>query len=504
SWLNERFFGKELYGLFKQVKQIFDPQNLLNPGIIVDGQPMTENLRYGADYRAAPVQTHIDFSEDLGFDRAVEMCNGAGVCRKVTTGTMCPSFIATREEEHSTRGRANLLRAALSGRLPLEELTGPRMAQALDLCVECKACKAECPSGVDMAKIKLEFLAQYYDRHGLPLRARFFARTPQLAARFSGWPAPLINRINRTQAVRWALEKLLGITRQRPLPAYAREPFRRWFQQHQPPALPARNGRNVVLFPDTFTNFYQPWIGRAAVQVLEALGYRVVLPPPACCGRPAISKAVLQQARTMARKTLQVLKPFLQAGTPVVGLEPSCILSLREDYRYLLPEEYKKLPLERLVFTWEEFVARHLEEGSLDGLPPEARLQTDLLVHGHCHQKSLVGMEPAQRALAAFVSGRVSVIDSSCCGMAGSFGFEKEHLPISRKMAEHRLLPAVQQAPEDTRIVASGFSCRQQIQWLSGRKAVHPAEIMALALAGGQTNRPAEADLTLSRKGELP
>ena len=505
TWLNERFFGPELYALFKQVKATFDPGNILNPGMVVDGQPMTRNLRYGPEYRARAIQTHIDFSEDQGFDRAIEMCNGAGVCRKTTTGTMCPSFIATREEEHSTRGRANLLRAAISGRLTASAFTSPRLYQALDLCVECKACKAECPSSVDMAKIKMEFLAHYYDRHGIPLRARFFADVPRFAAWFSGWPAPLANRLNRLPPVRWLLEKLVGITRRRPLPEFARKPFRSWFLKH--PAPPSASNRpKVVLFPDTFTNYHQPWIGRAAVKVLEALGYRVVLPPRTCCGRPAISKAVLHRARALARNTLKVLEPFLQAGIPVVGLEPSCILALREDYRYILPEQTHRLPLEEHVFTWEEFVATHLERMGSTQLLVVPPWNVPLLVHGHCHQKSLVGMAPARRALEAFVSGPVTLIDSSCCGMAGSFGLEKEHLVVSRRMAQHRLLPAIEQADPDTRVVASGFSCRQQIHWLTGRQAFHPAEIMAAALEQATPSGMAPGTPTLyqTQKGDKP
>ncbi|UCC89435.1 MAG: FAD-binding protein, partial [Anaerolineales bacterium] len=280
SWLNERFFGKELYTLFREVKHTFDPQNILNPGNIVDAGPMTENLRFGANYSVIPLKEHLDFSQDMGFDRAVEMCNGAGVCRKKTSGTMCPSFMATRDEEHSTRGRANALRSALSGALPPEELTSGRMYEVMDLCVECKACKAECPSSVDMAKIKFEFLCQYYEKHPVPLRTRLFADIALLSRISSGALAPLANWTLKSGLIRWGLEKFVGITRQRTLPEFARQPFTLWFKGRQNGASaspkPGSRGK-VVLFNDTFNTYNYPQVAIAATEVLEAAGFEVVL-----------------------------------------------------------------------------------------------------------------------------------------------------------------------------------------------------------------------------------
>jgi len=485
SWINERFYGPELYRLFKQVKNIFDPRGIFNPGIIVDGPPMTENLRYGSGYRTVPVKTILDFSDDGGFDRAIEMCNGAGVCRKRTTGTMCPSFMATREEEHSTRGRANALRAALSGKLPFRELTGERMFQVLDLCVECKACKAECPSSVDMAKIKTEFLAQYYRVHRMPLRNRLFARAHQVARWSAGPQAMLVNAILRQPITRWILEKTLGISRHRTLPPYARQPFFRGYRQSDlsKGELSSRdqNAPTVVLMVDTFSQYHEPWIPRAAVQLLQKMGFRVIVPRLGCCGRPMISKGMIEPARQAARTLVQQLQPYVQQNCPIVGLEPGCILALRDDYHYLLPENERVKQASQLIFTFEEFVSNHLE--SLTRLM-QSRKEQHLLVHGHCHQKSLVGMEPTRRVLEAIPGSRVTIIDSSCCGMAGSFGYEAEHYAISLQMGEHRLFPAVRSAPPDAVIVASGFSCRQQIRHATGKSAHHPAEVLVGVVDG--------------------
>ena len=343
SWLNERFYGPELYGLFKEVKQVFDPNNILNPGNIVDAGPMTENLRFGSDYRTIPIKEHIDFSEDMGFHRAVEMCNGAGICRKRTTGTMCPSFMVTRDEEHSTRGRANALRAAMSGALPPAELISQRMFAVMDLCIECKACKAECPSSVDMAKIKFEFLAQYYEKNTVPFRAKLFADIAFWSHLGSGSLAPLSNWFMKNPLVRRGLEKYMGISRKRPLPELAEMTFPMWFKQRQRAVngnrkseIGSQKPEKVVLFNDTFCNYNYPHIGVAATEVLEAVGFEVLLPGHKCCGRPMISKGLVNKARRAARDTIERLLPFAEQGMPIVGLEPSCILSVRDEYFYIV------------------------------------------------------------------------------------------------------------------------------------------------------------------------
>ncbi len=485
SWLNETFFGKDLYQLYRQVKGAFDPHNILNPGNIVDGGQISENLRYGQGYQVIDVNAHLDFSPELGFNRAIEQCNGAGICRKLTTGTMCPSFMVTRDEEHSTRGRANALRAAISGLLPAEELTSPRMFEVMDLCVECKACKAECPSSVDMAKIKFEFLAQYYRRHRVPLRSRLFADIARISRLSSGPLAAISNRTLQLSFVRAAMERVIGISRHRVLPAFASEPFERWFEGRQ--ALSAEPGAaatgvrpTVILFNDTFNTYNSPQVARAATEVLEAAGYQVVLPGHRCCGRPMISKGLVEEARRAAEETVQRLAPHARNGVPIVGLEPSCLLTMRDEYRYLLPQNPDAETVARQVFTFEEFIDQVAAEGRLD---IEFRDQNlEILLHGHCHQKALIGTGPVRRVLALPGGNQIREVDSGCCGMAGSFGYEAEHYRLSLAMAERRLLPAVRAWPEEGVLVASGISCRQQIEHGTGRLALHPAEVLRSAL----------------------
>jgi FAD/FMN-containing dehydrogenase/Fe-S oxidoreductase len=484
SWLNERFFGPELYELYREVKRTFDPDYILNPGNVVDGQVMTENLRYGDAYNVVPLEPHIDFGYEHGFDRAIEMCNGAGVCRKRTTGTMCPSFMVTRDEEHSTRGRANALRAAMSGLLPESELTSERMYQVMDLCLECKACKAECPSSVDMAKIKFEFLARYYEENGVPLRTRLFGNIAALSGLAGGALAPLANWTLDSRPVRAALERFVGISAQRALPPYARETFSSWFKR-RPAATEARPVGKVALFPDAFTNYNFPQIAIAATELLEAAGYEVLLPGHRDDGRPLISKGLVDKARAQAIDTVGHLLPFAEKGIPIVGIEPSSLLTLRDEYLYLLPGDERVERVAAAAFTFEEFIATAADEERLALKFHEEPRR--LLLHGHCHQKALVGTVPSKRALSLPPNYTVSEIDSGCCGMAGSFGYEIEHYEISMRMAERRLLPAVREAGPDTLIVAAGISCRQQILHGTGRTALHPAEVLRAAIESQET-----------------
>jgi FAD/FMN-containing dehydrogenase/Fe-S oxidoreductase len=477
SWANERFFGPELYALYRQVKGIFDPRNLLNPGNLVAAPAMTEELRFGERYRAQQPPSRVDFSAELGFDRAIEMCNGAGVCRKRTGGAMCPSFMVTREEEHSTRGRANLLRAALDGRLSAGEMHGRRLYEALDLCVECKACKAECPSSVDMAKLKLQFLAGYHDAHGTPLRARLFAHMPALGRWLAGPAAGLANSLLAARPTKALLDRLLGIDRRRPLPPFTRRPA---------PAIlssgPGRAGAGepVTLFLDCFSAYQMPVVATAAYEVLSAAGFAVTTVSGRCCGRPMISKGLVDDARQAARATVECLAPIAARGEPIVGLEPSCLLSLRDEYLYLLPGDERARAVADCALTFEELVAEHAVGDRLGwsrAAPPAT-----VLLHDHCHQKALIGSTASRRALEA-PGYSVEVLDAGCCGMAGAFGYEREHYEVSMAMAERRLLPAVRAAAEETLIVANGTSCRQQILHATGRRALHPAQVLCSALA---------------------
>jgi len=480
SCWNEKLFGPTLYKAFQEVKATFDPHGMMNPGKIVNAPPMTENLRYGEKYRPVlQIRTHFDFRREGGFDRAIEQCNGQGDCRKTLEGTMCPSYMVTKDEEHSTRGRANALRAVLSGALPPEEFTSRRMYEVMDLCLECKGCKAECPSNVDMAKLKYEFLAHYYERHGLPLRNRLFGDIARLS-RIGSALAPLANWAQGFPLTKWLLEAVAGVDRRRSLPPFAAETFEAWFARRGHGRPPGKYGP-VVLFHDTFMTYNSPEIGRAAVRLLEAAGYEPVLVSRECCGRPMISKGMVERARASARTNVERLAPYADRGVPIVGFEPSCILTFRDEYPDLLrgPEVLK---VAANTFLFDEFIAQAREAGRFDARFVQGPRK--ILLHGHCHQKAAVGVGPSLAALQMLPGATVEVVDSGCCGMAGSFGYEREHYEISMAIGARRLFPAVKAQPADTAIAAAGVSCRAQIAHGTGRRALHPVEILAAALAG--------------------
>jgi FAD/FMN-containing dehydrogenase/Fe-S oxidoreductase len=474
SPFNETLYGPRLYDAFRQVKRVFDPKGLLNPGNIVEAPPLTEHLRYGPGYRTWEPETLLDFSAQGGFAAAVEMCNGIGVCRKKLEGTMCPSYMATLDEEHSTRGRANALRAVLSGKVPAADFTGRRLYEVLDLCLECKACKAECPANVDMAKLKYEFLAHYYRAHGLPLRNRLFGHIHRMA-RIGSALAPLSNWVARAAPTRWLLERVGGIDRRRPLPAFASTPFTVWFRRHRPAGDGARG--TVVLFADTFNTYQTPEVAIAATRFLEAAGYRVVVPEPRCCGRPMISKGMLAEAREAAVDNVSRLVGFARQGLPIVGLEPSCLLTLRDEAVDLVRSADARLVAKQSLLL-EEFLQREFAAGRGPAFAGNGRRA---LLHGHCHQKALVGTAPTVAVLKAAGYG-VSEVDAGCCGMAGSFGFEAEHYELSLAIAGRRLVPAVQAAAPEVAVCAPGISCRQQIEHTTGRRPRHPAELLWEAL----------------------
>jgi FAD/FMN-containing dehydrogenase/Fe-S oxidoreductase len=481
---NEQLFGRELMQAFREVKQAFDPEGALNPGKVVPTEGhaipvLDQNLRFGPGYHAAEVTTIFAHRREGGFAHAIEECNGAGVCLQ-TGGVMCPSYQATREEMHTTRGRANALRAALSGRLPPGSLTSHQMYEVLDLCLECKGCKAECPSAVDMARVKSEFLSLYQAEHGVPLRSRLFgeiASVSRLAPPFAG----LINRVARARPTRWLLEQALSVSRHRTLPPFAGRTFRRQFARLRRKT----DGDPVVLFVDTFVNYNHPQIGLAAVEVLEAAGYRVMLAPrQACCGRAMISKGLLRRARRQAAHNIEALTPFVEDGVPIIGLEPSCLVTLRDEYLEFFPHEARAHALAGSAFLIEEFLTRHDGDGSrpIDRLRFRAP-QAPILVHGHCQAKAIVGTAPLLEILRA-TGASVREIDSGCCGMAGSFGYEAEHYRVSMQIGGMRLFPAVRQGEaEGSAIAAAGASCRAQIRDGTGVAALHPVEILARALA---------------------
>ena len=484
EWI-EPFFGPKLTRVFGEIKDLFDPKGLLNPGKIVRPSKQDDRtlFRYKPGYSTIPIKTALDWSEyeadaghrGDGFAKAVEMCNNNGHCRKFDAGTMCPSYRVTREEQHLTRGRANTLRLALSGQLGPDALTSDELFATLDLCVSCKGCKRECPTGVDMAKMKVEFLHHYRKRRGLKLRDRLIAYLPRyapLAARF----APVANLL---QGV---FKNAIGFAAQRPLPRWRSE---RIDQAHA--ASPSQDITQIVVFIDTFTRYFEPENARAALAVLHAAGYQVHLPEPAdggrplCCGRTFLASGLVDEARTEARRMVATLKPYVERGMPVVGLEPSCVLGLRDEFLSMLPgAETAQLGMN--AFLFEEFLAREHAAGRLH-LKLRPLREKKALLHGHCHQKAFAVMPDVERVLKLVPGLAVETIESSCCGMAGSFGYEAAHYEVSMKMAELSLLPRVRKAGKDELIVADGTSCRHQIADGSGHAAVHVAQVLHWALA---------------------
>jgi FAD/FMN-containing dehydrogenase/Fe-S oxidoreductase len=477
SHFNAKLFGPALYGAFRQIKRAFDPNNLLNPGKIVDAPAMTESLKISPSYKTWEPRTTLDFTEQGGFARAVEMCSGMGECRKKLDGTMCPSYMATLDEEHSTRGRANALRNVVAGLVPKEEFTGKRLYDVMDLCLECKACKAECPSNVDMAKLKYEFLDHYHRANGLPLRNKMFGAIEALN-RVGSALAPVSNWLANWSLNRWLMEAFAGIDRRRPLPRFADETFEDWFHKHKADGAGPKG--DVVLFHDTFNNYNTPNVAVAATRFLENSGYRVLLVDKKCCGRPMISKGMLRQAKENAAWNVERLAPYAENGTAIVGLEPSCLLTLRDEYPEFVRTAAAK-QVARSSFLLEEFVMREINAGRLS-LGSNGKGKKALL-HGHCHQKALVGTAPTIAMLKS-AGYDVSEVDSGCCGMAGSFGFEKEHYDLSLTIGNRRLAPAVRALPPNVEVAAPGISCRQQINHLTGRDAKHPAELLIDDLKG--------------------
>ena len=466
------FFGPRLTATLAEIKGLLDPKGLMNPGKIVNPPKMDQRtlFRFPPGYITQPPPAALDWSEWGGFDKAVEMCNNNGHCRKRDAGTMCPSFRVTGDELHLTRGRANTLRLALSGQLGPQ--SDAQVKEALDLCVSCKGCKRECPTGVDMARMKIEFLAHYQARHGLTLRDRVVAFLP----RYAPWAsrlAPLANLLQPLGA------RLAGFTDRRALPRWRRD---RFVDRVQP-----RDGaREVVLWADTFNRYFEPDNVRAAVRVLEAGGYRVYIAAPSgggrplCCGRTYLSVGRVDAAKAEARRTLEALTPWVASGVPVLGLEPSCLYTLKDEFTALLPGETSRA-LAAQAMLFEEFLAREQDAGELQ--LPLKPVASEALLHGHCHQKAFGAMSAVQEALALVPDLAVTTVETSCCGMAGSFGYEAEHFKASVAMAELSLLPAIRKADADTLIVADGTSCRHQIADGADRQAIHVAQVLEQALA---------------------
>jgi FAD/FMN-containing dehydrogenase/Fe-S oxidoreductase len=493
SEFHEAMFGSRIVADFRKVKQRFDPDNVLNPGKIVDPPKMDDRtlFRYPPDYRIDELKTVLDWSAypgaGGGFQGAVEMCNNNGACRKLEGGVMCPSYRATRNEEDVTRGRANTLRLAISGQLGPDALSSDGMMHALKLCVSCKACRHECPTGVDMAKMKIEVLAARAARHGLSLRDRLVGYLPRYAGLASRL-APIANWRNHSPLLRRLFERFAGISAQRALPAFRRDMFKPGTEVIGPV-----DGREIVLFADTFNRAYERENLDAALRVLVGAGYRVHMPKPAdgtrplCCGRTFLSAGLVDQARGELNRLVATYAPFAARGVPIVGLEPSCLLTLRDELLSLRSDnDARSVSAHALLF--EEFLVREAEAGRLQ--LPLGSIAGKALVHGHCHQKSFGAFKPVEQVLRLVPDLAVETIESSCCGMAGAFGYGADTYQTSMEMAELSLLPAVRRADQATLIVADGTSCRHQIKDGSERSALHVARVLAMSLDRAKADTP--------------
>jgi FAD/FMN-containing dehydrogenase/Fe-S oxidoreductase len=485
SEFHEAMFGPRMVQAFETVKDTLDPQGLFNPGKIVRAPRMDDRslLRFKPGYRAAPIETALDWSAWGGFAGAVEMCNNNGACRKFDAGVMCPSYRVTRDERDLTRGRANSLRLALSGQLGPDALASPEMAETLKLCVGCKGCKRECPTGVDMARMKIEVLYHQTARRPLGLRDRAIANLPRIAP-WGARLAPLLNLRDRLPGLPWLGERLLGISAQRPLPAWRRDPF----SAAEADGAGEGEGGRVVLLADTFNAAFEPENLRAALRVLRAAGYGVTVPRPQdgtdrplCCGRTYLAVGLVEEAREEMRRTVEALAALVEQGLPVIGLEPACLFTLRDEFLAVLPGARTERLAESAV-TFEEFLAREKEAGRLT-LDLKPLPGGKALLHGHCHQKAFAAFAPVQRVLGLVPGLEVATVESSCCGMAGAFGYAAETYDVSLRMAELSLLPAVRAANPDAIVVADGVSCRQQIAHGAGRPALHTARVLERALA---------------------
>ena len=494
-----KMYGEELTKAFRQMKAIWDPGNRMNPHKVVDPYPIVSNMKLGADYAPAHPKTHFAYPEDDGdFAHAALRCVGVGRCRDTDSGTMCPSYMATKDEMHTTRGRARILYEMLEGDVITDGFRSDEVHEALDLCLSCKGCKGDCPVSVDMATYKAEFLSGYYKRRLRPPQA-YTMGLIMLHARLAQHAPRLANLLTSAPGISRAVKRLGGISAKREMPRFAQQTFKSWFEERgevNPNADP------VVLFPDTFNNFLHPEPMKGATRVLEAAGFRVLVPQAAlCCGRPLYDYGMLDTAKLFWQRMLSELRPQLREGIPIVGLEPSCVAAFRDELPNLMPDDLDAKRLQAVVLTLSEFLQKHAADWDLPQLKRRA------IVHGHCHQEATAGMS-AERELYERMGLDFEILDSGCCGLAGSFGFEHGHHEISVEIAEQRLLPAIREAGAATLIVADGFSCKTQIEQLSDRRALHTAQLIEMSLdngpAGVSGTHPEDAYPDIVLDGSLP
>ena len=469
AW-TKKMYGEKIYRAFQDLKKSFDPKNIMNPGKIIETPPMDENLRFGTSYKAENTETFLSFEKEGGFAQAIEMCNGQAACKKIGSGYMCPSYMATRNEVDSTRGRANALRAALSGKLPIKQLNSKKLFDVLDLCLECKTCRSECPSGVDMAKLKYEFLHQYYKNNKVPLRARLTGNIAILN-KFGSYFPKLFNAINRFYLFKLASDIFLKIDRRRNLPNLAPRTFEKIFKEEK------TDKKIAVFFNDTFTNYNHPNVGISAVKILKALNYDVKLVDKKCCGRPLISKGLLEPARKNAKYNIDSLYKYVKEGAIVVGAEPSCISALKDEYPDMFPKDERVNLISENTFLLQEILVKESKSKKINF--KKNLKKRSIAVQVHCHEKTIIGENISVNSLKLIPNLIVEKIPSGCCGMAGAFGYEKEHYDLSKQIAEERLLPYINKLESDTDVAITGVSCRHQIDDLSTKDPKHILEIFA-------------------------
>lgn len=476
--------GEKNYTLFRELKATWDSQNLFNPGKIVETPPMDTHLRYLPGVETPDVETVYDFSREQGVVRATEFCNGSGDCRKthLSGGTMCPSYMATRDEKHTTRARANILREYLRKPYVKNRFNHYEIYDVMDLCLSCKACKSECPSGVDVAKLKAEFLQHYYDANGIPFRTRLIANISRMNRLASLWPA-IYNFTVSSAITSWVFKKIAGFAPQRSLPLLGKVTMRKWYQKHRTKLKNEYSKGKVFLFNDEFTNFNDTGTGKNAVLLLERLGYEVILAEHVESGRAFISKGLLKKARKIAVDNVSKLKDIISEETPLIGIEPSAILTFRDEYIDLMPDKLRQTArdLAKNTLLFEEFIVREMEKGHITSVNFTSDYKK-IKLHGHCHQKAIASQNPSVQMLDLPENYEVELVPSGCCGMAGSFGYEKEHYNISMKIGELVLFPAIRAKEPSALIAAPGTSCRHQIKDGTGEIALHPIDILYAAL----------------------
>jgi Fe-S oxidoreductase len=465
-------YGERIMEAFREFKSIWDPDGRMNPGKVVDALPLDHNLRLGNRYDAPSLETVFRFPKDeSSFSRAMLRCVGVGKCRSQRSGTMCPSYRATMEEQHSTRGRARLLFEMLRGDVLTDGWRSEPVREALDLCLACKGCKGDCPVDVDMATYKAEFLHHYYKGRWRPRQAYAFGMIDTWSRYASRMPG-LVNFMTQTPGLSRLSKAVAGIPAQRRIPAYARQTFKDWFAARD---TARSSDRAVILWADTFNNYFHPHIARAGVQVLEAAGFKVRVPRQhLCCGRPLYDFGMLQRARQYLQTIMRTLRDAIDEGIPIVGLEPSCVSVFREELVNLFPDSEVAHRLKEQTFTLGEFL-----DHKAQWRPPQ--LRREALVHAHCHHKSVLSVD-GERSLLDRMGLDYQWLDDGCCGMAGSFGFERGKYDISVAIGEQGILPAARTADETTLIISDGFSCREQVSQTTGRRVHHTAEVLAMAL----------------------